>query len=258
MSVTLSVCAIVKNEEENIEGLLKDVINFADEVIILDTGSFDDTKDIVQEFLEKSKTSVYLFDYENKREIHQGKAWNASMKKATKDYILITAADHRYSKEFKENIKKFLKEKKPIVANITRYDDLLPVLVDYMPFIIKNNQGIFFGEDEKSRRHEQLQYNGERMLFDFPVWHCQKNRHYLKSPQKILFPVRLEIDGIKKEHSFFWYFLKAIRGFFFKFKKIYFKKKLYKEGIKGLKFSFLKGLYIFLVNFFVGLKPKEK
>jgi cellulose synthase/poly-beta-1,6-N-acetylglucosamine synthase-like glycosyltransferase len=42
----ISTCMIVKNEEDNLSRCLKTVTDFSDEIIIVDTGSTDDTKRI--------------------------------------------------------------------------------------------------------------------------------------------------------------------------------------------------------------------
>ena len=41
MSKTLSVCMIVKNEEKNLPRCLDSIKDFADEIIVVDTGSSD-------------------------------------------------------------------------------------------------------------------------------------------------------------------------------------------------------------------------
>ena len=43
---TLSVCIIARDEEETIERLLNCVKQFADEIVFVDTGSTDSTKEI--------------------------------------------------------------------------------------------------------------------------------------------------------------------------------------------------------------------
>lgn len=77
---TISVCMIVKNEEENLKKLLPVLKNVADEIIIIDTGSSDRTKDIARIYTEK----VHDFPWIN----HFSKARNESISHATKDYIL--------------------------------------------------------------------------------------------------------------------------------------------------------------------------
>ena len=54
----ISVCIITKNEQENIERCLKSLMPYEMEIIVVDTGSTDNTKDIVQRYTDK------VFDFE--------------------------------------------------------------------------------------------------------------------------------------------------------------------------------------------------
>ena len=54
---TLSLCMIVKNEAENVARAIKSVLPIVDEVIIVDTGSVDDTIEIIKSL------NVKLFHY---------------------------------------------------------------------------------------------------------------------------------------------------------------------------------------------------
>ena len=58
MSWTLSCCFIVKNEEKVLPRILDCVKSFADEIIIVDTGSTDKTKSIARNYTDK------IFDFE--------------------------------------------------------------------------------------------------------------------------------------------------------------------------------------------------
>lgn len=76
---------IVRNEEEVIERCLKSICDLVDEIIIVDTGSTDKTKQIVSKYTDK----IYDFEWVN----DFAKARNYSFSKATKDYILWLDAD---------------------------------------------------------------------------------------------------------------------------------------------------------------------
>ncbi len=57
--MTLSVCFIVKDEEETIARALACAASFADEIVVVDTGSSDKTLSIASEFTDK----IYHFDW---------------------------------------------------------------------------------------------------------------------------------------------------------------------------------------------------
>lgn len=83
--VSISLCMIVKNEERVIARCLDSVAPLVDEIIIVDTGSTDRTKDIVKTYTDK----VYDFEWQD----HFAKARNFAFSKATKDYTLWLDAD---------------------------------------------------------------------------------------------------------------------------------------------------------------------
>lgn len=97
----ISLCMIVKDEEEVIARCLECVKDIVDEIIIVDTGSKDKTKDIVSQYTNK------IFDFEWVDDF--SKARNFSFSKATKDYILWLDADDIILESEQEKLKQ-LKE----------------------------------------------------------------------------------------------------------------------------------------------------
>lgn len=81
----MSLCMIVKDEEDVLARCLNCVKDVVDEMIIVDTGSMDRTKDIALEFTD------YVYDFEWGDDF--SKARNFSFSKASKDYILWLDAD---------------------------------------------------------------------------------------------------------------------------------------------------------------------
>lgn len=88
---TISLCMIVKNEEKNIRRCLSTIANLVDEIIIVDTGSTDDTVSIAKEYGAK----VYFHKWNN----DFSDARNASLDKATKNWILFLDADEEVDPE---------------------------------------------------------------------------------------------------------------------------------------------------------------
>lgn len=82
---TLSLCMIARNEEAWIGKSLASVKNLVDEMIVLDTGSTDNTAQIAAQ----AGARVFHAPWEN----DFAKARNLSIEKATKDWILVLDAD---------------------------------------------------------------------------------------------------------------------------------------------------------------------
>lgn len=83
--ISISLCMIVKNEEAVLSRCLKSCKNIFDEIIIVDTGSSDNTKNIAKQFTNK----VYDFFWQDDFSL----ARNFSFSKATCDYIMWLDAD---------------------------------------------------------------------------------------------------------------------------------------------------------------------
>ena len=85
MTKTISLCMIVKNEENVLERCLNSVREFVDEIIIVDTGSIDSTRDIARKYTDKIYSFEWIHDFSAAR--------NESIGYATSDYILVLDAD---------------------------------------------------------------------------------------------------------------------------------------------------------------------
>lgn len=85
--MNISVCMIVKNEEDVLGRILSQAKKFADEIIIVDTGSTDNTKKIAQNYTERVFDFKWCDDF--------ARARNFSFSKATYEYIMwLDADDH--------------------------------------------------------------------------------------------------------------------------------------------------------------------
>ncbi|AKN33932.1 glycosyl transferase [Clostridium carboxidivorans P7] len=96
----LSLCMIVKNEEKSLKNCLSKVVSFVDEIIIVDTGSTDNTKKIASEFTD----NIYDFQWCN----DFSKARNYSISKASGEWILILDADEVVTDFFRYSIDEFI------------------------------------------------------------------------------------------------------------------------------------------------------
>ena len=98
--VTISLCMIVKNEEENLPKCLDSLKGIVDEMIIVDTGSTDKTKEIAASYGAKIYDFTWTGDFSEAR--------NFSFSKASCDYIYSADADEELDPD---NQKRFLELK---------------------------------------------------------------------------------------------------------------------------------------------------
>lgn len=81
----ISLAMIVKNEEKHIEACIRSVLPYVDEIVIVDTGSTDRTKEIVRSFPVRLETFDWNGDFSAAR--------NYSISLTTGDWILVLDAD---------------------------------------------------------------------------------------------------------------------------------------------------------------------
>ncbi len=96
----LSLSMIVKDEEDMLAGCLDSVKDIADEIVIVDTGSTDKTKEIAQQYGAK----LYDFDWVD----DFSAARNESLKRCAGEWILYMDADERLDKESAKDLRDFL------------------------------------------------------------------------------------------------------------------------------------------------------
>lgn len=142
--ITISVCMIVKNEERVLERALKSVKDIADEIIIVDTGSTDRTKEIAQKYTDRVYDFIWCDDF--------AKARNYSFSKATKDYCMWLDADDIILDEDKSKLIK-LKE------NLS--DNTSVVMMKYNAKSDQNNKPTFtYYRERLLRRKDNFKWEG--------------------------------------------------------------------------------------------------
>lgn len=132
--VTISLCLIVKNEEEVLGRCLASAVSLADEIVIVDTGSSDRTKKIAENYTNRIYDYPWQDDFASAR--------NFSFSKAAMDYCMWLDADDVIEES---DIEKILEWKKHTDGNVD---------VVMMPYAAE--------EDEQGR--PVFSYYRERML----------------------------------------------------------------------------------------------
>lgn len=181
--ITISLCMIVKNEQDTIGNCLSSVAKAVDEIIIVDTGSTDQTKSIVRTFTDK----VYDFKWID----HFAAARNYAFRQATMDYILWLDADDVLKEEDCNKLIALKKELDPSVDSVTMIYNYAfdthghPISRFRRNRLVKReNKFVWIGAI-----HEYLEVRGNIVNSDITVTHCRvhhKNDRNLKIFQKRL------------------------------------------------------------------------
>ena len=144
--ITLSM--IVKNEEKYLRGCLESVKDVVDEIVIVDTGSTDNTLKIAEEFGAKIYHFEWIKDFSAAR--------NFALSKSTGNWILYLDADERIEQKSKKEIFRLTKNNKKLGINciINNLDDnkKAPTLMKYVR-LFRNNKNISF----VGKAHEQIE-----------------------------------------------------------------------------------------------------
>jgi glycosyltransferase involved in cell wall biosynthesis len=210
----LSVCIIAKNEEMNIAACLNSVKDIAWEIIVLDTGSTDKTKEIVKAFSSTSLVTGHPSLFESTWKNDFSKARNESISHATGDWILIMDADEVLTEETRQKLLPFLeaneKNSDPYLVfafkNINQsFNDSNMTYSAFKHSMFRNNQGIRY----KHKVHEHLYHPDINLktlnVKDLSISHNDllKSKDYLvKKYHKYIFMLVDLIDNYEKEENF--------------------------------------------------------
>lgn len=188
---TVSLCMIVKNESELLSLCLESVQGIVDEIIVVDTGSTDNTKEIALTHGAKVFDFPWVHDFSAAR--------NYAMEQATSDWILQLDADEHLT----ENSRSLLL---PTVEHVMNYainiqiKNLNEVTQNYVlhqyPRLYRNVPEIRY----KNRIHEQLVYDGESMEVgqsDIQIIHLGYTEQLVKKKNKTARNVRLLQEELK-------------------------------------------------------------
>lgn len=106
----ISVCSIVKNESKNIGKMLESVSKYGFEIIVVDTGSSDDTKEIALKYTDK------VYDFEWCDDFSAAKNYAASL--ASNNWILFLDADEWIDLFKKDDVDYFIKKYPNAVGSV--------------------------------------------------------------------------------------------------------------------------------------------
>lgn len=163
--MTISLCMIVKNEEDTLARCLNSVKGVVDEINILDTGSTDRTREIAAQYTSRVKTFEWVDDFSAAR--------NAAFDMATKDYILWLDADDVLLPADAKQIKKLKKTlPKDVDVVMMRYNISFdqngePTFSFYRERLLRREAGFRWKEPV----HEYVAVGGNIINADIAVTH---------------------------------------------------------------------------------------
>ena len=150
----LSVIIITKNEALNIRECMES-IQWADEIIVVDSGSTDDTVAICREFT----TYIHIHDWPG-----FGMQKNRALKYATQDWVLSLDADERVTPELRNEIENIMREGSEPGYEIPRLSSFCGRYMrhsgwypDYVTRLFKRRSGQFSND----LVHERVIINGD-------------------------------------------------------------------------------------------------
>jgi glycosyltransferase involved in cell wall biosynthesis len=168
---TVSLCMIVKDEENTLQRCLNSVQALTDEIIIVDTGSTDRTEEIAAHFTDKIYEFPWTSDFSAAR--------NFSYEKATMDYILWLDADDIV---LPQDSVKFQALKRGLSSDVdavmmqyhTAFDNQGNVLFSYpRERLVKRVRGYRWSEPV----HEFLEISGTVIRSDICITHAKPTQN---------------------------------------------------------------------------------
>lgn len=233
---TLSVCIIAKNEQDTLPRCIASIEHIADEIIVVDTGSSDYTKDIAKGF------GARLIDYKFNNDF--SKARNISIENASCDWILYIDCDEVLDFYQGYDLKEIINNNKyvGICLKLSNINNGKMGLTLSSLRVIKNNEGFRF----TGKIHEQIlpsileKYKQEDILTtEVQLYHYGYDKSLVDSEYKHKRNLDIFEDYEEKDKDGFYYYNLASQymssGDFDKAIDLYEKSMEFDDNINGYK-----------------------
>jgi glycosyltransferase involved in cell wall biosynthesis len=233
----ISAVIITRNEEKNIKRCLSS-IDWVDEIVVVDSGSTDDTKKIASEFTQR----VFDIKWEG-----FGKAKNFAKDKASYQWILSVDADEIITQDLKEEIQRIAKSEDSFDGYyVPRKSNFLGKWIkhggwypDYVLRLFKKDKAKF----SQSMVHEKVEVNGGIGYLRNPLWHYTDPNfdHYLEKLNRYTSLAAEELFRKGKRAKLFDVVFRPLAVFF----KMYFVKKGFWDGFSGFILAVSSAFHVF-------------
>lgn len=259
MAIKISACAIVKNEEKNMPRWLACMKNVADEIIVVDTGSTDNTVALTKE----AGAKLYYFKWIN----DFAAAKNYAIEQATGDWIIFLDADESFTEDaqkvFRQELERFNRDKSVAcllcrMLDVDADNDNRVFNTGLLPRIFRRSPYIRY----KGAIHEQLENSlgNKKMVFaeKLEFIHTGYSSSIIRSKAERNLPILLqELDEAsteKERQCLYPYLMDAYEGLGDYDKTLYYAEKCISCGYKmiGGEGSFYETIIMAMIN---GDKP---
>ena len=193
-NIHLSVLTLTKNNEKTLEYNLKSIYKYADEIVILDSGSTDKTLEIARKYTDKILFRPFDGNF--------GEQKNYGMKNCTGEWIFILDSDEFVGENFSNcfsylnGVYRSLALPRCHIFDIKKHQQLLTYThyYDWQTRFIKNDGTIVYGDN---RVHENLQNYRRRLhCCEAHIFHLDfLVKGYMKRKAKVEFYNRLANAG---------------------------------------------------------------
>src|SRR5690625_1863471 len=221
--ISISLCMIVKNEEEVLEQCLKSVSAICDEIIIVDTGSIDKTEKIAGKFTDKIYNFKWIDDFAAAR--------NYAFSLANMDYILWLDADDVFLEEDQMKLRDLKENLSPSVDGVSMNYILTFDEYGKPSFYFRRNRLVKRSNNFKwiGPVHEYLEVGGNILTADIAVVHRKDDKKESKSPSNRnlrIFQKRMKAGEVFSPRDLFYYANELKDHQKYKKSLIYYKKFL--------------------------------
>lgn len=233
---SISAVIIVKNEEKNIERCLKS-LDWTDEIILVDTGSEDNTVEIAKQF------NVKIFHLEKWEGFGKAKKYATEM--AENDWILSIDADEEVTEGLLIKIKKILENPTKDCYRIKRNSFYLGKLIKHSGWNKDYPKRLFnrkFANFNEKLVHESVVCKTEIGTIEQPILHYTYPTVSSHLRKIDLYTELAAQERKTKKSSIFM----AIALGLNKFINIYFFKKGFLDGSKGLLLAIFSAFSVFV------------
>jgi glycosyltransferase involved in cell wall biosynthesis len=241
----LSVVINTKNSASTLKKTLESV-KFADEIVVVDMNSVDDTVKLAKKFTSK------VFHHKDAGYVEPAR--NFAINKASHDWILIVDSDEVVSTGLKNYIERILKSKQPadiyliprqniIFGETIKYTGWWP---DYQPRLFKKGQ---INWPEKIHQHPTLKGKVQKLPAEKSLAIVHHNyddvSSYLERLNRYtLIQAQNETEGFTENVNA----SKIMTSFFEEFFRRFFVLSGYKDQVVGTSLAFLQAMYELVVK----------